>query len=390
MSGTDIHSQDAPLSTSAPTSAPAPGPALGSDMGPGPWEEFCEKLKGAGELIQAETSPEDTLDRSEGYRYLSRLTRLALEKFVEHGDPEAPQFYQLSHATAKIGQDNPDSFYQNAKISGDCEYRISGTRGSVGYLGLGTYFGDYGKPGRSGCGGYLEGSELEVNTDGSLEIFVSCKEKTGNWLPMEPDASMLIVRQNFLDRSSEEPAQLRIERIDATGPPAHLNPETFTQNLSSAGDYVAATARLFADWTKGLSNTPNSLQPLDPKVTGGAHGDPHMLFHMGYWELQDDEALVIEGTPPECAYWNFQLSNRWMESLDYRNHRIHTNKHTTDYESDGSFRLIVSHRDPGLPNWLDTAGHERGTMALRWAKASGNPTPSARVVQLRDLSAAPS
>jgi hypothetical protein len=350
-----------------------------------PWEEFCEKLKQAGAVIQRETLPGNAFDRSEGYRYLSRLTRLALEKFVEYGDPNAPQFYQLSHETAKIGQDNPDSFYQNAKISGECEYRIFGTRGDIGYLGFGTYFGDYGKPGRSGCGGYLEGSELEVNADGSFEIFVSCKRKAGNWLPMEPDTSMLIVRQNYLDRTSEKPAQLTIERTDSQEPPAPLNPVLFALALASAGDYVAATANLFADWAEGLATTPNTLTPLDPKVTGGAHGDPHMRFHMGYWELEDDEALVIEGTPPECVYWNFQLSNVWMESLDYRYHQIHTNKHTTQYKDDGSFRLIIAHHDPGLPNWMDTVGHRRGTMALRWAKASANPTPRSRVVKQSTL-----
>jgi hypothetical protein len=166
------------------------------------WGEFCDKLKQAGAVIQRDTLPGSVFDRSEGYRYLSRLTRLALEKFVEYGDPKAPQFYQLSHETAKIGQDNPDSFYQNAKISSECEYRIFGTRGDIAYLGFGTYFGDYGKPGRSGCGGYLEGSELEVNVDGSFEIFVSCKKKAGNWLPMEADTSLLIVRLNYLDRKS--------------------------------------------------------------------------------------------------------------------------------------------------------------------------------------------
>jgi len=349
------------------------------------WAEFCDQLKKAGAVIQRDSLPGSAFDRGEGYRYLSRLARLALEKFVEYGDPKAPLFYQLSHETAKIGQDNPDSYYQNAKISGECEYRVFGTRGNIGYLGFGTYFGDYGKPGRSGCGGYLEGSELQVNPDGSFEIFISCKQKPGNWLPMEPDTTMLIVRQNYLDRTREEPAKLQIERIDSQERPATLNPVSFAQNLASAGAYVAATADLFAQWAEGLAETAHSLKPLDPKVTGAAHGDPHMLFHMGYWQLEADEALVIEGRPPECAYWNFQLSNVWMESLDYRYHQIHTNKHTTHYEDDGSFRLVIAHKDPGLPNWMDTAGHSRGTMALRWAKSSGNPTPESRVVKQAEL-----
>ena len=34
---------------------------------------------------------------------------------------------------------------------------------------------------------------------------------------------------------------------------------------------------------------------------------------------------------PECQTWNFQLDNWWMESLDYRYHTIHLNKHTASY-----------------------------------------------------------
>jgi hypothetical protein len=349
------------------------------------WEEFCDTLKSAGAAIQRELSPADPLDRAEGYRYLSRLLRLALEKYVEHADPDAPRFYRLSHETAKIGCDNPDSYYQNAAISGECEYKISGTRGTISYLGFGSYYGDYGSSGRSGCSGYLEAGDLELEPDGSFEIILSCEKHAGNWLPMQPDTSMLIVRQNFLDRENERPAELRIERLGAEGPPAPLTPARLADGLADAARYVVGTAALFAGWAEGFAQHPNQLRPMDPSVTGGAHGDPNIFFYMGYWELGPDEALVIEADPPACEYWNFQLNNHWMESLDYRHHRIHYNKHTTRYRRDGSFRLVVAHADPGAANWVDTAGHSRGTMGLRWVKASAHPQPRTRVVKAAEI-----
>ncbi len=352
------------------------------------WVAFCEALQRAGAVIERPLSPRAPLDRAEGYRYLSRLARLALEKFVEHSDPLAPRFYQLSHETAKIGADNPDSFYQNAAISGEHEYRIHGTRGTVSYLSLSTYYGDYGRSGRSGCSGALEGDEIQVSRDGTLEIHLSCQRQPGNWLPLEPDSSMLIVRQNFLDREREEPARLAIERLGAAGPPAPLSADFLADALDAAGRYVAATAGLFADWAEGFRKHPNQLRELDPRTTVGAHGSPHFRFFMGYWELAPDEALLVECTPPRCAYWNFQVNNYWMESLDYRYHRVHVNKHTCRYEPDGSFRLVVAHGDPDLPdlpNWLDTAGHAAGTMALRWVKADHHPKPVTRVVKRREL-----
>ncbi len=352
------------------------------------WADFCDALKAAGHTVLADSAPDDPLDRAEGFRYLSRLTRLALEKYVESDDPRTPRFYRLSHETAKIGCDNPDSYYQNAAISGEYEYRIHGTRGSVSYLGIGTYYGDYGRSGRSGCSGYLEGEQLEVGPDGRIEIIASCRSHDGNWLPMEPDSSMLIVRQNRLDKTSEELADLAIERVGSPEPPAPLTPERLDGALAAAAGYVAGTAETFARWAEGFARHPNELRPLDESVKQGAHGDPNIFFFMGYWQLGPEEALVIETTPPECDYWNFQLNNHWMESLDYRYHRIDYNKHTARLEPDGSLRLVVAHRDPGerAGNWVDTAGHARGTMGLRWVRADRHPQPRARVAPLQELS----
>lgn len=349
------------------------------------WAAFCDALKGAGDTILRDTSPDAGLDRAEGYRYLSRLARLGLEKFVESDDPALPRFYRLSHDTAKIGCDNPDSFYQNAAVSGAYRYRITGTRGTVSYLSLATYYGDYGKSDRSGCSGCLEADELEVGPGGDVEIVLSCDRQPGNWLPMETDTSMLIVRQNVLDAERETLAELRIERIGAARAPAPLDPGKLGAGLEMAGHYVAATASLFADWAEGFVKSPNELRPLDEAVKQGAHGDPNIFFYMGYWKLAPGEALVIDLDPPPCEYWNFQLNNHWMESLDYRYHRIHLNKHTARAASDGSVRLVVADEDPGHPNWIDTAGHDRGTMGLRWVKAESHPQPRVQVVQGSDL-----
>jgi hypothetical protein len=193
------------------------------------------------------------------------------------------------------------------------------------------------------------------------------------------------VRQNVLDAESETLARIEIERLGADGPPRPLDPATLGRALRDAAGFVDGTASLFADWAEGFAKEPNRLVPMDPVRTGGAHGDPNIFFHMGYWRLASDEALVIELRPPRCFYWNFQLNNHWMESLDYRHHPIHVNRHTARADADGGVRLVVAHRDPGVPNWIDTAGHARGTMGLRWVKADAHPTPECRVVKHADV-----
>ena len=107
-------------------------------------------------------------------------------------------------------------------------------------------------------------------------------------------------------------------------------------------------------------------------------GDPNIVFQLGAWELGPDEALVIEVTPPVCAYWNFQLGNIWAECLDKRR-RISVNHVTAAYEPDGSVRIVVAHRDPGHPNWIDTTGHDHGIMGMRWVRAETHPAATTRV-----------
>jgi hypothetical protein len=350
------------------------------------WADFCDTLKSAGDVILRDSSPSDPFERAEGFRYLSRLTRVALESYIEFADPMAPVLRRPSHETVKIGADNPDNRYQSAAISGAHDYRITGTRNTVHYLGLGTYVGNYGSNGRMGQSGYIEGADLSIDDNGRFEIILSCNEQPGkNWLAMEPDTSSLIVRQTFQDRSSELVASLSIERIGAEGGPEPLTAERVDQGLAAASRYVAGTASLFTDWSEGFRRHPNELRLLDPAVATAAHGDPNICYYHGYWEVAEDEALVIETTPPACDYWNFQLNNHWMESLDYRYHTIDVNHHGARLEEDGRVVIVVASRNAEVGNWIETAGHCRGTMCLRWIRADHHPKPECRVVKLADL-----
>ena len=102
------------------------------------WNEFCDTLKAAGNAVLADAAPDSPLDRAEGFRYLSRLTRAALESFLEYSDPLAPALNRPVHETAKIGADNPDNYYMRAAVSSAHSYRIVGNRGTVNYLGFGA------------------------------------------------------------------------------------------------------------------------------------------------------------------------------------------------------------------------------------------------------------
>ncbi|MBW2362047.1 MAG: DUF1214 domain-containing protein [Deltaproteobacteria bacterium] len=344
------------------------------------WADFCDALKQAGEIVLRERSPDDPLDRAEGWRYLSRLTRLALEQSVEHADPEAPSFYQLSHETAKIGADNPDAYYQNCIIDGRHDYRLSGPRGSADYVGVGTYSGVYGIDSGIERTGFIDTNEIELDPDGRMEIVLSAKPKPGNWLPMREDTRLLIIRQFCQDRKRDAATDLQIECLNSDNKAGILTPTKIATGLDDAARFVHATASIFADWSEAFAREPNSVSE---RFTG--LGDPNNRLWHGYWSLRDGEALVIEAVPPECEAWNFVLNNYWEESLDYRYHNVYINKHTAHVEEDGRIAIIVSPRDPGWGNWIDTVGHRHGTLCWRWTRAIDPPKPSLRIAAFEEI-----
>lgn len=355
------------------------------------WRDFCRSLEKAGDTLLRPSTPANAFDRAEGIRYLTRLLRAGLESQIESADPCHPRFFQLSNETIKIGNDNPDNIYHNCNVSGRYDYRIYGTRGTVPYLSFGTKAGSYDTSGEMRPTGQIDASRIAVGPDGRFEILVSARPKPGNWLPMEPGSESIIVRQTFDVREDATPARYEIECLNPD-PGEHtdaLDPLALEAALSRVTSFVTRTSDLFIDWMEIYEKHLNQLPSDDQERCQRAGGDANIHYHQSHWVLAPDQALVIEvDRIPKVGTWNFQLSNYWMESLDYRHHRIHVNRHTAAYEPDGSLRIVVAHRDPGprFPNWLDTCRHERGGMLFRWIGCGNDHPPvETRVVRLAEL-----
>ena len=344
------------------------------------WSQFCRALEKAGEVIGS--GPDTPLDRAEGYRYLARLTREMLYSCLDNADPDFPRFHRLD--LVKIGADNPDNVYLSANVRGDRTYRITGTRGTIAYFSIGSKANRYAKDGTMASTGELSDADLTIAQDGTVEIIASAVERSGNWLPLAPDSTGLVVRQTYLDRTTEVPGQWHIEQLDGPAEPAELTPEFLAKALQRAALSVHGTAATFAHWTQTFMARPNELPDFGQEMFQRAGGDPEIFYLHGYWTLRPGEAWVVETDVPDCPYWNFQLDNWWMESLDHRR-RITVNKHTAVLDADGRLTIVVAPRDPGVGNWIDTCGHNSGTALLRWLGASEHPIPKCRVVPLEEL-----
>jgi hypothetical protein len=351
------------------------------------WDQFCEQLRRAGEQILRPEAPVSELDRAEGFRYLTRLLRIGLEMHLEYADADFPGFLAPSHETGKIGADNPDNLYLMARISGRHRYRIRGERGSVAYLTLGSQKGGYETNGRMEQTGFLDAANLTLDAEGRFEILLASEPPAaGDWLRLEPESNAVIVRQTFIDRGSEQPARLRIERLDAEARPAPLTAARLAESLDKVTRFVDGTSRLFADWASSYAPHVNQLPPANQALCQAVGGDPNIHYYHSAWQLAPDEALVIHvARIPECRLWNLQINNWWMESLDYRYHRVCHNQSSVRPDADGGVTLVLSHLETGHPNALETAGHDRGTLCFRWVGAAEHVHPTTRVVKHADL-----
>jgi hypothetical protein len=339
------------------------------------WEEFCDQLKLAGTSILYPGTPRDPFQQAEGLRYLTRLTRGGLEAFVEYSNPAFPVLRRMVHETVKMGADNPDNIYLNAQISGQYEYRITGKRNTIDYIGFFTQNGNYGSTGGLAPCGKIDNKQLICSPDGSFEIILSKTPKGKNWLKIEDNTGLVMVRQTFLNRKIEIPAEVSIENLDGRKSPEPLTPAQVDEGLKTASMFVAGASLLFARWAKGFQKHTNKLPQFSPEISNAAGGDASIIYYHSHWKLLPGEALIIEVKPPDCDTWNFQLNNYWMESLDYRYFNICINKAGAEYEPDGSLKVIVSHTDPKHPNWIETCGHTEGTMCWRWYRLKEGVMP---------------
>ena len=127
---------------------------------------------------------------------------------------------------------------------------------------------------------------------------------------------------------------------------------------------------------------PNEFFTTDSDSLGASISSPDNLYMLASFDVGRDEALVIEVEPPETRYWNVALSTHWYETVEHLHRPVSRTLEGVTPSPDGKVRLVVAHGDPGVPNWLDPMGNERGFVTLRWLDSRGAPVPPPAVTRL--------
>jgi hypothetical protein len=230
--------------------------------------------------------------------------------------------------------------------------------------------------------------EWRLDEEGRFEVMLGGAPRAHDWLPLESGARFVFVRQFFYDWEHELPSPLWIERIDdgpSREPSGLLDASAFARRLDAVATNVEASVELWLGTVLALRERYVNAFPADAFGGTAMGAQKHQAAGTCYYRVAEDEALVIEVPVPRARYWSVDLCNFWLESLDFANHQSSLNGHQAELDPDGVFRAVVTHDDPGVPNWLDPVGHREGSMIYRWNLAEDTPIPRIRVVPRGEL-----
>ncbi len=267
------------------------------------------------------------------------------------------------------GLECPDCVYMNASLRAGETYRLFGNRGTARYVGLQTM------DGMAATTNVLV-DDLEVDADGNFEAILSADEHDGNWLKLAGDHPTLTVRNFLYDWDTEVLASLtdraHRRRGRAEGPLGR--PPTSRSRVScyALGEFVYDNLKFFLDFG-AMPQANDFVPPMDMSSMGAAAENRPVI---GRFELEPDEALILEFEPPKGVYWSISLGNPWLETIHYGRHQSSLNGHQAVVDPDGMVRFVLAAQDPGVANWLDTAGHSNGAMLLRCVRTETAPVPS--------------
>jgi hypothetical protein len=347
------------------------------------WAHLQERLTAAEQLVRFTPVNKNRRDYGSGMRHLMVLLAVGTDMALRvDPDPVLAVNRASMDDIVTWGLECPDCVYLNASLRAGETYRLFGNRGTARYVGLQTM------DGIAATFNCLV-DDLEVDADGSFEAILSTDEHDGNWLRLAGDHPTLTVRNFFYDWDIEVPATLRIERVGDEVVPRDRAVDldvSVSRQLYALGEFVYDNLKFFLDFG-AMAPANGFIPPMDMTEMGAAAENRPVI---GRFELENDEALLLEVRPPKGVYWSISLGNPWLETIHYGRHQSSLNGHQAVIDADGIFRAVICATDPGVANWLDTAGHSNGAMLLRCVRTENAPVPNTRVVKVDDvLSALP-
>jgi Protein of unknown function (DUF1214) len=355
------------------------------------WEELIEGLRPLGDAMRARV-PErlrgDPQIMAESMRLLlSGLARASSDALV--GDRRHPIFVPELNIAQNIFQPNADTIYKSCLIERGGSYLLKGDRGTARMMIMAQMGPDTLRTGKHhpvlDQGNF---DALQIDNEGNFEVVISPErpgDYKGDWWPLNGSCEKFMIRIVSCDWGVEREPRFGIARLDVDKAKGRPSVVALHHAFEEMPGIAAVCALAFPTHVQELRDQGflNALKVFDVSQMSGLQGQS---YYEGAYELADDEALITEVKIPESyKYWSIILTNELYETTDWCNNQSSLNDTQGIVDSDGIFRTVISARDPGVHNWLDTAGYKSGAVQGRWFGATATPNPNMRKVKLVDV-----
>jgi hypothetical protein len=358
------------------------------------WSEQMKSLDGVVDNLLATWRPDGATEAE-----VQDMNKLALSILASgylcrvYTDAQRPVFMPLWNYACNQGGPNPDYVYSTVEVAPDGVYEISGYRGTSRFVEVTQQ-----KPDMIGLHMFEPSDEpplrttnnldeLTIGVDGAFSVIVSADRPAGyegDWWPLDPRATRLLMRRCSCDWEHEIDARVAINRLDTRG--EDMSPEDSARRFSDMADWIEGTiefdmklVRFYAQH-HGVNVLTRSAWVDDG---GGLAGQ---AYYDGIHEIEDDEALIVEVPLPEkCHYWQLLVADDRFATVDWVNRQSSLNDSQARVDADGTLRIVVSKQDPGVDNWLDKADFRSGVLQMRFYRADAYPAATVTKVPFTDV-----
>ena len=367
------------------------------------YDELLELLKDFDDEFM--TGPNHVADDEQlvvmGYKWIFSILQVAMDVYL-WGDSAAPRFVDIVGPYKKWGGDNTDAYYQFAPVDPARTYTVRGTASDAVYFSLTVYGGPNDGNYTTRIVGIVNNRDLELGPNGEFEFLMGPERPEGYdgvFLAIDGDAVHAITRDYLVDARTGTRVEWTIEASDR--PPTYRESDEeaarrFRAVITWLKDQAAMVPipvgqqdQVDEERNLGHQANPDSNKFDDPYPVpennfGWSAGDAAYAF--GKWDLAPDEALVVEGTSPECAFWSINPWSPFLHTFNADYERLTLNHGQVELNDDGSFTIVMAHEMPDHPNGLSLQGNRRGFLCFRWFLPERTPDPlTTRVIKVSEI-----
>ena len=265
------------------------------------------------------------------------------------------------------GLENPDNIYRLIPISSDSRYELRGVRRNPAPSQV-TYELMDSIPGVLGIGeqlALLMDRDMTVAADGSFTITIDSDPAGArpNHIQSTPAAKVLFIRDTLSDWTTQTPDKLSIVRTAGPRMPRRNEQQMIDEAVTLVPSYARFWNEFRDMYVRKLDHKTNKFDA--PYARTGGWG----FIANTHFSIEDDEAFVFTATPAPARYHAVLIGNHWWIALDAARRSGALNTSQAKWNSDGTITYVISARDPGVHNWLDSSGLHEGALFRSAGKA---------------------